>query len=52
MTELTAEDYSTGETVTVPLDVRLTPSQNAQKYYAEYKKLEKPKNAYKADSRR
>ena len=41
MTELTAEDYSTGETVTVPLDVRLTPSQNAQKYYAEYKKLEK-----------
>lgn len=41
MTELTAEDYTTGETVTVPLDVRLTPSQNAQKYYAEYKKLEK-----------
>ena len=41
MTELTAEDYSTGETVTVPLDARLTPAQNAQKYYAEYKKLEK-----------
>lgn len=41
MTELTAENYTTGETVTVPLDVRLTPSQNAQKYYAEYKKLEK-----------
>lgn len=31
-------DYETGETVTVTLDPRLTPSQNAQKYYKEYAK--------------
>ncbi len=41
MNELVAENYYSGETETVPLDIKLTPSQNAQKYYAEYKKLEK-----------
>ena len=41
MSELVAENYYSGETETVPLDIKLTPSQNAQKYYAEYKKLEK-----------
>ena len=28
----------TGETVTVPLDTRLTPAQNAQRYYKKYNK--------------
>ena len=41
MSELVAENYYSGETEAVPLDIKLTPSQNAQKYYAEYKKLEK-----------
>ncbi len=41
MSELVAENYYSGENETVPLDIKLTPSQNAQKYYAEYKKLEK-----------
>ncbi len=40
MSELTAEDYVNGGEVTIKLDVRLTPSQNAQKYYSEYKKLD------------
>lgn len=40
MNEITVEDYITGGTRTIRLDVRLTPSQNAQKYYAEYKKLD------------
>lgn len=31
-------DYETGLEVTVTLDPRLTPSQNAQKYYKEYNK--------------
>lgn len=34
------EDYNTGETVEIPLDTRLTPAQNAQRYYSEYKKRE------------
>jgi len=37
---LEAENYYTGEIVEIPLDVRLSPSKNAQKYYAEYRKLE------------
>lgn len=32
-------DYETGEDVTVTLDPRLTPPQNAQKYYKEYAKM-------------
>ena len=40
MSELTAEDYVNGGEVTIKLDVRLTPAQNAQKFYSEYKKLD------------
>ena len=40
MNEITLDDYINGGQVTVKLDVRLTPSQNAQKYYSEYKKLD------------
>lgn len=32
------DNYYTGEKVTVPLDVRLSPAANAQKYFKEYKK--------------
>lgn len=39
MTKVTLENfYDEGKEVTIPLDVRLTPSQNAQKYYTEYRK--------------
>lgn len=40
MTEATLDNYysETGEQVTVPLDSRLTPAQNAQKYYKRYNK--------------
>ncbi|MCH5324854.1 MAG: NFACT family protein [Eubacterium sp.] len=38
--KLTAENYYTGETVTVELDPKLSPSQNAQKYYAQYRRME------------
>lgn len=38
---LKAENYYTGEQVEIALDKKLSPSQNAQKYYAEYKRLEK-----------
>ncbi len=34
------EDFSTGEPVEIQLDPRLTPAQNAQKYYTEYRKLD------------
>ena len=40
MNEVTVEDYFNGGERTIKLDVRLTPSQNAQKYYAEYRKLD------------
>ncbi len=40
MTKCVLEDFSTGEPREIPLDARLTPSQNAQKYYAEYRKLD------------
>ena len=40
MSELKAEDFINGGEVTIKLDVRLTPSQNAQKLYSEYKKLD------------
>ena len=32
-------DIATGETITVPLDPRLTASANAQKYFKDYKRL-------------
>lgn len=40
MNEITVENYITGGQETIKLDVRLTPSQNAQKLYAEYKKMD------------
>lgn len=40
MNEIAVDNYLTGEQETIKLDVRLTPSQNAQKYYGEYRKLD------------
>lgn len=40
MNEITVDNYLTGERETIKLDVRLTPSQNAQKCYGEYRKLD------------
>lgn len=40
MTVCTLDDFYTGEQREIKLDARLTPSQNAQKYYAEYRKLD------------
>ncbi|MDR2532237.1 MAG: NFACT family protein [Oscillospiraceae bacterium] len=39
-TLLIAQDFETGENVEVPLDRKLTPAKNAQKYYTEYKKMQ------------
>jgi predicted ribosome quality control (RQC) complex YloA/Tae2 family protein len=39
-TFLESVNYETGEPVRIPLEPRLTPSQNAQKYYAQYRKLD------------
>lgn len=36
----TLEDFLTGEPREIALDPKLTPAQNAQKYYSEYKKLD------------
>lgn len=40
MNEITVDDYINGGERTIKLDVRLTPAQNAQKYYGEYRKLD------------
>lgn len=40
MTKCTLEDFYTGEEREITLDARLTPAQNAQKYYNEYRKLD------------
>lgn len=40
MTKCTLEDLYTGEPREITLDARLTPAQNAQKYYNEYRKLD------------
>lgn len=40
MNEIEVDDYVNGGTRRIKLDVRLSPSQNAQKYYAEYRKLD------------
>ncbi len=37
-TTVTLQSWTTGEEVAVPLDARLSPSQNAQRYYRDYKK--------------
>ncbi len=39
MNTLVAQDFETGEDVAVPLDVRLSPAANAQRYYKKYNKL-------------
>lgn len=40
MTKCVLDDFYNGETREIPLDARLTPSQNAQRYYSEYRKLD------------
>ncbi len=40
MTKCTLEDFYSGEPREITLDARLTPAQNAQKYYTEYRKLD------------
>ena len=39
MSHLTAQDFVTGEDVAVPLEIRLSPAANAQKYYKKYNKM-------------
>src|SRR5699024_7172920 len=36
--QVTVQNYYTGEEVTIPLDPRLGPNENAQKYFKDYKK--------------
>lgn len=38
-------DYETGETVRIPMDVRLTPAKNAQAYYKKYAKMKRAEEA-------
>lgn len=40
MTKCELDDFYTGETREIALDARLTPAQNAQRYYARYRKLD------------
>ena len=40
MAKVTLEDFYTGEPREITLDARLSPAQNAQKYYNEYRKLD------------
>ena len=40
MTKCVLEDFYSGEPREIALDARLTPAQNAQKYYTEYRKLD------------
>lgn len=40
MTKCVLTDFYTGEPREIALDARLTPAQNAQKYYTEYRKLD------------
>lgn len=39
-TKAVLEDFNTGDPVEIQLDPRLSPAQNAQKYYTEYRKLD------------
>lgn len=38
---MTAQNYYTGEDITIPLDPLLTPSENAKKYFEKYNKLKR-----------
>ena len=40
-----AENYYTGETITVPLDPSITPMENAKKYFDRYAKLKRTQEA-------
>ena len=40
MASVTVDNYYTGQKETIPLDVRLSPSGNAQKYFKEYYKIQ------------
>ena len=41
MEKAVVTDYETEKTIEIPLDAKLTPSANAQKYYKRYNKLKK-----------
>ncbi len=45
---LSALNYYTGETVTIPLDPLLTPSENAKKYFDKYGKMKRTYEALSA----
>ena len=45
MPEAEIEDYETGETVQIPMNVRQTPTQNAQAYYRRYAKMKRAEEA-------
>ncbi len=38
---VTGMNYESGEEITVPLDISLTPAKNAQKYYKKYAKMKR-----------
>lgn len=42
---LTCVNYYDGESITIPLDDQLTPSQNSQKYFAKYNKKKRTREA-------
>ncbi len=39
--EVVLTDYESGDEVTVPLDIRLSPAENAQRYYKKYAKAKR-----------
>lgn len=41
ITELTCNNYYTGEDITIPLDKELSPIENAKKYFNKYSKLKR-----------
>ena len=43
--KLTAESFSTGETVTISLDPQLSAQKNAQRYFAKYAKMKRTSEA-------
>ncbi len=44
-TKMTAENYHTGEEVTIPLDPTITPIENGKKYFEKYAKLKRTAEA-------
>lgn len=45
--EAAVEDYETGETVRIPMNIRLSPTQNAQAFYRKYAKMKRAEEALK-----